>query len=318
MKLVILGPMGVPSDQIRALAADIVVAPVSIEIHEQVDPTPEGMIPFARDAEVLIIANLPFPADVVAACPGLRMVCAAFSGLDRVDVGACASAGVQVCSVPGYSTPAVAEFTLGLILAVLRKVVAADGAARSGGTFRGLKGGELAGRTVGIVGTGAIGGRVAALLQPFGCPLLGYDRVPNLDAEALGLTYVDMDTLVAESDVVTLHLPLSGDTDTLIDGRRLALMRPHGILINTARGAIVDNGALARALVDGKLAGAGLDTIDVRPPLPADHPLLKAPNVTLTPHMAFATAEAFVRRTRLALETVADWQRGTPRNLASG
>ena len=316
MKLAILGPMGVPSGEIRAMAGDIIAPEVTVAIHEQVEPTPEGMTPAIGDADVAIIANLPFPAPVAAACPQLRLVCAAFSGLDRVDIGACARAGVEVCNVPGYSTQAVAEFTLGLILAVLRKVVAADAAARSGGTFRGLKGGELAGRTVGIVGTGAIGKQVATLLQPFGCPLLGYDKERNDDIAAL--TYVDLDTLLAESDVVTLHLPLSGETDTLIDARRLALMRQHAILINTARGAIVDNGALARALTDGKLAGAGLDTIDVRPPLPADHPLLSAPNVTLTPHMAFATAEAFVRRTRLALETVAAWQQGTPRNLVPG
>ena len=121
MKLVILGPMGVSADEIRAMAGDIVAPPLTIEIHDQVEPTPGGMIPLARDAEVLIIANLPLPAEVVAACAQLRLVCAAFSGLDRVDVGACTQAGVQVCSVPGYSTPAVAEFTLGLILAQLQQ-----------------------------------------------------------------------------------------------------------------------------------------------------------------------------------------------------
>ena len=315
MKLAILGPMGVAADDIRAMAADIIAPPPSVAIQEKVDPTAEGIIGALGDADVAIIANLPFPAEVVSACPQLRLLCAAFSGLDRVDIAACARAGVQVCNVPGYSTQAVAEFTLGLILSVLRKVVAADARARSGGTFQGLRGGELAGRTVGIVGTGAIGRQVAALLQPFGCPFLGFDKEPAADVP--GLTHVELDTLLADSHVVTLHLPLSGDTDTLIDARRLALMRPDAILINTARGAIVDNAALARALTEGKLGGAGLDTVDVRPPLPADHPLLGAPNVTLSPHMAFATAEAFGRRTQLALETVADWQRGTPRNLQS-
>ena len=315
MRLAILGPMGVAEVKLRSLAADILAPPVSVDIHDSVEPTPEAMIPLIKDADALIFATLPLPEKVVAACPKLKLACAAFTGLDRVDIAACHKLDIEVCSAPGYSTEAVAEFTLGLMLAVLRKFSAAFTAARSGGTFRGLQGAELAGRTVGLVGTGAIGLEVARLLAPFGCRLLGYDRNQKPEAEDLGITFVDLEALLAQSDVVSLHLPLVPETENLIDERRLGLMKSDAILINTARGALVDNTALARALEEGKVAGAGLDTVDVRPPVPADHPLLKAPTVTLTPHMAFATREAFYRRAQLVLENVAAWQLGKPQNL---
>lgn len=317
MKLAVLGPMGVSDETIKMLAAELIAGPVELKIHPDVGPTADAIIPLARDADVLIIAKLPLPTEVPAACPGLRLVCAGFTGLDEVDVAACRQHGVDVCNVPGYSTQAVAEFTLALMLAVLRKIVSADRIARSGGTFEGLLGRELSGRTVGIVGTGAIGIGVAKLLAGFECPLLCHSRRENPEMAALGAHHSPLDDLLRASDVVSLHLPLVPETTNLIDTRRLGLMQPGAILINTARGGLVDNAALAVALTEGRLAGAGLDTIDARPPLPASHALLRAPNVTITPHMAFATEEALLKRARLAFETVAAWQKGEPRNLRS-
>lgn len=317
MQVVVLGPLGLPAIEIRNLAGDILESGVSVHVPASIPAGPEAMIALAHDADAIVMSNLPFPEAVVRGCPRLRLLSLAFTGTDRVDLDACRDAGITVCNTPDYSTQAVAEFTLGLLLAVLRHFPEALLAARSGGTWAGLAGGELAGRTVGLVGTGNIGLYMARLLKGFGCSLLGYARHPSEEGESLGIVYTGLDDLLARSDVVSLHLPLTDETRHIVDRRRLALMKPSAVLLNTARGDLVDGVALADALREGRLAGAGLDTVDVRPPLPADHPLLAVPNALVTPHMAFATREAFARRSRIALENVAAWRRGRLQNVVA-
>ena len=316
-QVVFLGTMGLPEGEIRDLAAGILGTGFSLRFPALVSVEPEAIIAQAHDADAIIMSNLPFPGSVVRGCPRLRLLSLAFTGTDRIDLAACQAAGVAVCNTPDYSTTAVAEFTLGLLLAVLRHLPEALVAARNGRTWEGLAGGELAGRTVGLVGTGHIGLHMARLLKGFGCSLLGYARRPSEEGESLGIVYTGLDDLLVRSDVVSLHLPLTDQTSHLIDQWRLALMKPSAILVNTARGGLVDNGALADALREGRLAGAGLDTVDVRPPLPRNHPLLAIPNALVTPHMAFATREAFARRSRIALENVAAWRRGQLQNVVA-
>lgn len=315
MKIVSLGPLGVSEEKIRGIAAEALDTDFELEIFSDVKPVPEEMISCAADAEAMIISNLPFSKEVAQNCPKLKFLTLSYTGTDRIDLVACKEAGITVCNAPDYSTQAVAEFTLGLILSVLRRITQADGTARSGGTWHGLVGEELAGRTVGIIGTGNIGLQVAKLLTGFDCSLLGFNRRQREEALELGMVYVDLETLLSRSDIVSLHLPLTEETKNIVDGHRLSLMKSSAVLVNTARGEIVDNSVLAEMIAKGELAGAGIDTMDIRPPIPTNHLLLQQPNVVVTPHMAFATRQAFARRTRIVFENLKSWRLGQPRNV---
>ena len=179
-------------------------------------------------------------------------------------------------------------------------------------------GSEICGKTVGVVGTGHIGTQVGRLFCAFGARVLGYARHENPEATRVGIEFVpNLDDLLAQSDIVTLHVPSNAGTRGMIDARRLALMPRGSILINCARGAVVDNEALARALDQGHLAGAGVDVFDTEPPLPTDYPLAHAKNAVLTPHVGFLTQEAMQRRARIEFDNVTSWLAGEPRNVCS-
>ena len=157
--------------------------------------------------------------------------------------------------------------------------------------------------------------KVAEIGRAFGCKLLAYSRTMKEEAENIGLEYVSLDELLTKSDIVTLHVPLNKHTESLINRERLSLMKEGSILINTARGPVVDSNALADALNEGRIAGAGIDVFETEPPISPDHPLLKAKNAVLTPHVAFATKEALERRAEIAFDNVVSWMEGIEKNL---
>ena len=200
-----------------------------------------------------------------------------------------------------------AELAIGLILSVLRFIVQGDAASRSGKTRQGIIGNELRGKTVGIVGTGSIGSAFAELAMAFGCSILAWSRTEKKELSAKGIRYVPLDELLAGSDIVSLHLPLTAETSNLLSREKIALMKKGAILINTARGGIVDNAALAEALGKGDIAGAGIDVLEMEPPFPADHPILGAPNTVIMPHVAFATHEALLARAGIVFENILEW-----------
>ena len=173
---------------------------------------------------------------------------------------------------------------------------------------------ELRGRTVGVIGTGRIGQAAARLFRAFGCSLLGYSRTVRQDAEEAGIRYVSLDELLAQSDIVTIHTPLTDETRNLLSKEKIALMKESAILINTSRGPVVDNAALAEALNEGRLAGAGIDVFDGEPPLQADYPLLHARNAVCTPHVGFATVESIDRRAEIVFDNVDKWMKGILQN----
>ena len=183
-----------------------------------------------------------------------------------------------------------------------------------GGSSAGLQGSELAGKTVGIIGTGAIGQRTAQLFSAFRCRLLGYSRRARPEAEALGIRYVSLPELLSSSDIVSLHTPLTEETRGLLGREELALMRPGAVLVNTARGPVVDSAALSEALKEGRIR-AGIDVYEKDPPLPADHPLIGAPNLVCTPHIGFNTRESIERRAAMAFENVTAFLNGLPVRL---
>ena len=317
MEIVMLEPLGIKEELLKKLSSDL-----SGKWHKftACDRSEDQSVLMKRvkNADVLIVSNLPLNSEIIRSAASLKMISVAFTGTDHIDAQTCREKGVTVCNAAGYSTNSVAELAFCLMMDVLRKVIPCDRAVRSGGTKHGLTGNELAGKTIGIVGTGAIGMRVAEIAKAFGCKLVGFSRTKRKDAEALGLEYVTLDELMACSDIVTLHTPLTEETRHLIGRERISLMKPTGILINTARGPIVDSTALAEALNKGAVAGAGIDVYETEPPLSTGHPLLNAKNVVATPHIAFATQEALEKRAIITFDNISSWLNGEPKNIIIG
>jgi phosphoglycerate dehydrogenase-like enzyme len=240
-------------------------------------------------------------AEMIAAAPRLRLIQKIGVGVNTIDLDAAKARGIPVCNLPGTNARAVAELTLALMLAVLRRIPRFDAAMRRGewsdtALQDGI--GELGGRTVGLVGYGAIPQLLAPVLIALGCRVIYTARAPR--AEASG-EWRSLDALVAEADIVSLHLPLVAETEGLIGARALARMKPGGILINTARGGLVDQRALTEALESGRLSGAGLDVFE-HEPHDASEVLFRLPNVVLTPHVAWLTTGTFDRSFALAAE----------------
>lgn len=253
-----------------------------------------------------------------AAGPQLELVANVAVGLDNVDLQACARRGVRVSNTPGVLTETTADLAFALLLAVSRRVVEADAFVRAGkwGAWAPslLLGADVHGRTLGVVGLGRIGQAVARRARAFGMPLLyaGPREVPA--AAALGATYLPLDELLARADVVSLHCPLSSATQRLLDARRLRLLRPTALLVNTARGALIDEAALVVALRERWFAGAGLDVFADEPRVPQG--LLDLPHVVLLPHLGSATAETRGAMANLAADNVLDLVQGKPLRTA--
>ena len=250
-----------------------------------------------------------------------RLVALLSTGTNAIDLEAAAERGIAVCNAPAYSTDSVAQHVFALVLAFTDRVAehhAAVAAGRwSGGadfTFTVAPLTELAGRTLGVVGFGDIGRKVAEIGHAFGMRVLVQSRTRK--PSATPVTWVQRAELFAEADVVSLHCPLTDETDGMIDAALLATMKPDALLINTGRGGLIDEPALAAALREGRLGGAGLDVLSEEPP-PADHPLIGCPRCVVTPHTAWATRAARRRLVELVAGNVAAFAEGRPRNVVS-
>lgn len=261
-----------------------------------------------RDAEVLLHILKPVTEGVLAGAPGLRLVQKIGVGVNTIDLEAARSRGVAVANMPGTNTQAVAEAALMLMLAALRNLAGFDRACRAGngwspgGVWRERRNalGELRGRTVGLVGGGAVASHLVGPLRALGAGVVYADRG---ERPGLGIGRRDLDDLLRESDVVSLHVPLTPETEGLLDRAALGRMKPGAVLVNTARGGLVEEAALVEALTSGRLRAAGLDVFAEEPP-PPDNPLLKLDNVVLTPHVAWLTQETLARSFGVALENV--------------
>lgn len=315
MKIVILEPLGVSEEELRNIAKPITDKGHELVIHKDKNLNVEVLKERSKDAEVLVLANMPLKGEVISSAEKLKMISIAFTGVDHVDLKACRDKNLMVCNAAGYSTSSVAELTYGLILSVLRNIVPLDKATREGKTKDGYAQRDLDGKTIGLIGTGAIGSKVAEIAMVFGCKVLAYNRSEKDNLKAKGVKYVSLEELLKESDVVSLHTPLNEATKGLINAEKLALMKNDAIIINTARGPIIDNHALAEVLKEGRIAGAGIDVFDIEPPLAKDDALLNAPNCVVTPHIGFATKEAMVRRAYITLGNIEKWLEGNPQNV---
>ena len=273
-----------------------------------------GLLERLRDFETVINirSSTKFTASVFAACPQMKLLSLWGTGTDNVDLAAAARHGVTVVNTPGVSATSIAEHALMLTLAVARNVVTNHNGVVAGSWPRG-QAMQLHGKTLGVIGLGAIGRKFAKLAEGIGMKVIAWTMHPD---PALGFALVDLDDLLRTSDVVSVHLRLSDQTTGFIDRARLAMMKRGAILVNTARGPIVDEAALVEALRSGKLAGAGLDVFDIEP-LPAGHPLTGLPNAVLTPHSAGITPEVLEAGLALAIENVRSFQCGKPQNVVA-
>lgn len=304
MRIAVMEPLGVEQEKFMQIAREAVGDDVEIVCYDTRTTDVEEIGRRGRDADIIAIGNLPFPREVLEKCENVKMLAVAFTGLDHVDLKYCEERGIKVQNCAGYATTAVAELTFGLLLDLCRNIGKCDTAARNGGTKAGLIGFELEGRTMGIVGTGAIGARVAKLAAAFGMDVIAYSRTPG---KVAGVRYVSLEELLAQADVVSLHVPLTDETRGMIGAEELALMKKTAVLVNTARGPVVDTKALADALNSGRIAGAAIDVFDAEPPLDADEPLINAKNTVVTPHVAFATDESMIKRAEIEFRNIAEF-----------
>ncbi len=290
------------------------IARTAVEYHDTLPGTEERLIERIASAGVVINirSSSKFTARVLEAAPRLRLLSLWGTGTDNVDLDAARSRGITVTNTPGVAAPAIAEHCVALMLAVARRIPKIDAEVRLGSWPR-AQSVQLRGKTLGVVGLGAIGRAFAKLGDALGLRVVTWTMNPKPE---LGFSHVPLDELYRTSDVVSLHLRLSAQTEKFFGRREMEMMKPSAILINTARGLIVDESALVEALATRRIAGAGLDVFETEP-LPAGHPLTKLDNVVLTPHSAGVTPETLEAGLALAIENVTNFQLGRPTNVVT-
>jgi phosphoglycerate dehydrogenase-like enzyme len=267
------------------------------------DDDEKGLAAALATAEVIWHILKPLTAGHIDAAPGLRLIQKIGVGVNTIDLDAARRRNIPVCNMPGTNTRAVAEMTLLLMLGALRRISMLDAGLRRGGAWTPSPAvqegfGEIHGRSIGLVGYGAIPALLTPILQAMGASVCYWTRAPKAAAAA---QWKPLEELLAGSDIVSLHVPLTPETQNLIDADALAAMKPGAILVNTARGGLVDEAALISALDSGRLAAAGLDVFAIEP-LPAQSPLTAMPNVVISPHVAWLTRETWRRSIAVAVE----------------
>ncbi len=316
MKIVVLdGHTLNPGD----LCWDALHALGTCEIH---DRTPPGQVAArCADAEVLITNKALVPREVIAALPKLRFITVTATGFNIVDAAAARERGIPVSNVPLYGTRAVAQFTIAMLLELCHHIGAHSDSVRAGDWVKSADWCyartpllELDGLTLGIVGWGRIGQATADIARAMGMKIIAASRTPKPPRD--GVEFVDMDTLFRRADVVSLHCPLTPETKSLVNAQRLALMKPTAFLLNTSRGPLLDEAAVANALNSGRIAAAGLDVLSCEPPK-ADNPLLTARNCLITPHQAWAARAARARLLETSVANVKAFLAGAPQNVVN-
>lgn len=312
MKIVILDGHAVnPGD----LSWDCLTPFGSVVAHER---TPSDCVAeYIGDAEIVLTNKTPITAQLLEQCPSIRLICVLATGYNVVDCTAAAIKGIPVCNVPNYSTNSVAQFTFSLLLELCNQVGRHTQAVHDGKwsrcpdfCFWETPQMELAGKTIGIIGFGNIGRSVGRIAKAMGMHVLAYNRSRHPEGAAIG-TYVDLDTLLVQSDIVSLHCPLTEQTAGMINRTTIARMKDGAILLNTARGALLDETAVAEALHSGKLRGVAVDVVSQEPILP-NNPLLHAPNCIITPHMAWAPVESRQRILDCTVSSIQHFLDGNP------
>ena len=311
VKIVLLEGLGVSGDVLKRYADRLEKMGHTFEAYEK-NTDPAVQTARCEGADAVMLANMPLAKEVIEKTDTLKYIDVAFTGVDHIPMKEANARGIVVSNASGYATQAVAELTVSMAIQLLRNVGEVQARCRAGQTKDGLIGNLLCGKTVGIVGAGAIGKRVAQLCKAFGCRVITYTRSrtedPFIDEQ------VSLEELLRQADIVSLHCPLTDATRGMIGKEQIAMMKPSAILINMARGPVVTSAALAEALNEGKIAGAGIDVFEKEPPLDTDHPLLRAPHTVVTPHIGFASVESMELRAEIVFDNLFAWLNGEIRN----
>jgi D-lactate dehydrogenase len=277
------------------------------------DLTGDALVSACGDAEIIsTFITTSFPREVLEKLPNLKLLCTRSVGFDHVDMAYCREKGIVVTNVPDYGSHVIAEHVFALLLSTLRHIVTGTQRVREGlFDYRGLRGMALRDKTLGVVGTGKIGRKVVEIAHGFGMRILAQDVYQNAEiVEKYGATYVDREKLYAESDIITLHAPALPDTRHMINAQAIAQMKDGVILVNTARGSLIDSAALLEALNSGKVANALLDVLEHESSVAADKDLVHHPRVVTTPHIAFYADDSVRTMYEDCFESVAQWQKG--------
>lgn len=312
MKIAIIEPLGIDEKAVEKLKQDFLPENIELVYYNSAPQDDEEKIKRSEDADIVMLANMPLRKNVLEKCSKLKMISVAFTGVDHIDMDYCKANDIMVCNCSGYANEAVCELVFGMVVDLYRNIFAADEAVRTGKTKVGLSQFELCGKKFGIIGAGAIGLKVVNVAKAFGCDVYVYSRTPK---DIDGIKFVSLDDLLSICDVVSVHVPLTKQTKDLINAENITKMKPTSLLINTARGPVVNAKALADALKNNIIAGAGVDVFDNEPPIAMDNPLLNAPNVVLTPHIGFATKEAMEKRAVIAFTNINKYLMGKPQNV---
>lgn len=313
MKVAILESLGIGEEELLSLEKPFLEKGVEF-VHYDRSLDENVLLSELDGADAAIIANMPFPSSVIAKSSALKFIDVAFTGTDHVGLDAAKKKGIAVSNASGYSNEAVSELVLGMVLSFMRNISKVEERCRNGKDKTGLVGNEVKGKTVGIVGLGKIGRRTAEIFSCLGAKILACSRSRHSDAPSY-VREVEMDELLASSDIIVLHCPLTPETRGLIGEKELERMKSSAILVNVARGPVVDEKALCEALEKGEIRGALVDVFDKEPPLSLDAPLLSAPNTLLTPHVAFATKESMSLRAEIVFENLRAWMEGQQINV---
>lgn len=311
MKIVLLEGLGVSEEIIRKQTKKLNEMGHEFVVYEK-NTDPRVQAERCEDADIIMLANMPLSREAIERASHLQYIDVAFTGVDHIPMDEAGKRGIAVSNASGYATQAVAELCISFMIQLLRNVKQTEQRCREGGTKDGLIGNLLCGKTVGIIGAGAIGKRTAELCKAFGCKVIAYSRSrvehPAIDRQ------VTLEELLKEADIVSLHCPLTEETRGMIGEEQLRMMKKTAVLINTARGPVADSEALAKALTEGRIAGAACDVFEMEPPLDAEHPLLHTPNTIVTPHIAFASEESMEQRADIVFENLYAWLEGKQLN----
>lgn len=317
MKIVILDGRALnPGD----LSYDCIKQFGEVTLYERTD-TKEDTIARIGDSEIVLVNKVPITQEILDACPNIKLICVQATGYNIVDCDACARKGIPVTNVPSYGTAAVAQFTMALILELCHQVGIHNESVHNGDWVKSTNfcywltpQMELGGKTLGILGFGRIGREVGKLAKAFGMKVIAYNRSQCDEGREIG-EYVDLGTLFAQSDILTLHCPLFPETEKIINAENIAKMKDGAMLINTSRGGLLDEEAVAQALNTGKLRGAAVDVVS-QEPMASGNPLLNS-RCIITPHIAWAPVESRQRLLDCIVENIRCFLNGTPQNVVN-
>ncbi len=312
MRITILEPIGITPNSLLKIKANFESSGHEFITYDNRPENNAEIIKLARNTDVLILSNLPLSEDVIKQCECLKMISVAFAGVDHIPMDLCREKNILVSNAAGYSNHAVAELVIGSAINLYRKLNWCDTQTKKSNTREGFLGSELHGKTFGIIGFGEIGSQVAHIANAFGCKVLAFSRTKK---DIANVEFLDLETVLEESDIVSIHVPLTDETKHLIGEKELLLLKPSAILINTARGAIIDNAALASALKKSLIAGTAVDVYEKEPPLEKGYTLFDAPNTILLPHIGYATKEAIELRGEIVIKNIETWIKGNPQNV---